>query len=85
MFAGGLLVALGQFVMRLAFPTLAPKGLTTVIILVVLLGSINLLALSVIGEYIGKIFEEVKSRPPFIRTNVIQNGEIRHATIHKGE
>jgi polyisoprenyl-phosphate glycosyltransferase len=85
LFFAGSAVALGQLVMRLAFPNLAPKGLSTVIILVVLLGSINLLAISVIGEYISKIFEEVKSRPPFIRMNVIQNGEVRHATIHKGE
>jgi polyisoprenyl-phosphate glycosyltransferase len=85
MFFGGWAVALGQLVMRLAFPDSAPKGLTTVIILVILLGSINLLAVSVIGEYIGKIFEEVKSRPVFIRMNVIQNGEIRHATVHKSE
>jgi nucleoside-diphosphate-sugar epimerase/glycosyltransferase involved in cell wall biosynthesis len=85
LFFGGAVLALGQVVMRLAFPDLAPKGLTTVIILIVLLGSINLLAVSVIGEYIAKIFEEVKSRPVFIRMNVIQNGEIRQATIHKGE
>ena len=80
LFLGGWVVALGQLVLRIAFPDLAPKGLSTIIILVVLLGSINLLAVSVIGEYIGKIFEEVKSRPVFIRMNVIQNG-----AIHKGE
>lgn len=85
LFIGGTVLALGQVIMRLAFPNLAPKGLTTLIILIVLLGSLNLLAVSVIGEYIAKIFEEVKSRPVFIRMNVIQNGEIRQATIHKGE
>jgi len=85
LFFFGSAVALVQVVMRLLFPNSAPKGLTTVIILVVLLGSINLLAISVIGEYIAKIFEEVKSRPVFIRMNVIQNGEIRQATVHKGE
>ena len=85
LFVGGSLLALAQLVMRLLFPNLAPRGLTTVIILVVFLGSVNLLAVSVIGEYIAKIFEEVKSRPVFIRMNVIQNGEIRQATVHKGE
>lgn len=85
LFVGGAVLALGQFVMRLAFPDAAPKGLTTVILLVVLIGSINLLAVSILGEYIAKIFEEVKSRPAFIRTNVIQNGEIRQATVERGE
>ena len=84
-FFGGCAVALVQLVLKLLFPGLAPHGLTTVIILVVLLGSVNLLAVSIIGEYIGKILEEVKSRPAFIRMNVIQHGEIRHATVHKGD
>jgi dolichol-phosphate mannosyltransferase len=85
LFVGGIVLALVQIVLRLAFPDLAPKGVTTIILLVVLLGSMNLLAVSVIGEYIGKIFEEVKARPTFIRMSVIQNGDIRHATVHKGE
>lgn len=85
LFCGGAGLALGQLIMRLAFPAIAPKGLTTIIMLVLVLGSMNLLAISIIGEYIAKIFEEVKARPVFIRTNVVQNGEIRHATVHRGE
>jgi nucleoside-diphosphate-sugar epimerase/glycosyltransferase involved in cell wall biosynthesis len=85
LFGGGMALALVQFVLRLAYPTIAPKGLTTVIILIIVLGSLNLLAVSVIGEYIGKIFEEVKSRPPFIRMSVIRNGEVRQATVHRGD
>lgn len=43
-----------------------PKGISTILIVILFLGSSQLLALSIIGEYIGKIFEEVKQRPPFI-------------------
>jgi dolichol-phosphate mannosyltransferase len=85
LFAAGVFLTVVQIVARLLFPGLAPKGLTTLIILVMLFGSMNLLAISVIGEYIGKIFEEVKLRPVFIRMNVVQHGEVRSAAIHKGE
>jgi nucleoside-diphosphate-sugar epimerase/glycosyltransferase involved in cell wall biosynthesis len=47
-----------------------PSGLSTVIILVMFFGGINLLGISFLGEYIAKIFEETKKRPKFIRTKV---------------
>lgn len=84
LFAGGMALAALQFALRLAFPHLAPKGFPTVIILIIVFGSLNLLGISILGEYIGKIFEEAKSRPPFIRTNVIRNGEVRQAKVQKG-
>lgn len=84
LFGGGMALALVQFALRLVFPHIAPKGLTTLIILVIVLGSLNLLAISIVGEYIGKIFEEVKSRPPFIRMSVIRNGEVRQGTTRRG-
>lgn len=44
----------------------APKGFMTLLLAVLFLGSIQLLCLSIIGEYLGRIFEEVKKRPKFI-------------------
>jgi dolichol-phosphate mannosyltransferase len=64
---------------RLLFPEAAPRGFTSLVLVVIFFGSINLLAASVIGEYIAKIFEEVKRRPHFIRRGFIRDGEIRHA------
>jgi hypothetical protein len=34
----------------------------------------------VIGEYISKIFEEVKRRPHFVRRSMIRDGEVRDAS-----
>lgn len=44
----------------------APRGFLTLLIAVLFLGAVQLLCLSVIAEYLGRIFEEVKQRPPYI-------------------
>ena len=48
-------------------------GIQTIIILVLLVGGFQLFAVSIIGEYIAKIFEEVKGRPKFIVTEIIND------------
>ena len=40
-------------------------------------GSLNILGISILGEYLAKVFEEVKRRPHFIRRSEIRDGEIR--------
>jgi nucleoside-diphosphate-sugar epimerase/glycosyltransferase involved in cell wall biosynthesis len=75
-----MLLALAQAVMRLAWPDIAPKGVTTTLILIAFFGSVNLLGISILGEYIAKIFEEVKRRPHYIRRNIIRDGELREAS-----
>ncbi|MBI4776146.1 MAG: NAD-dependent epimerase/dehydratase family protein [Deltaproteobacteria bacterium] len=50
------------------------KGVTTVVLLVLGLGSVQLISLSVLGDYIGKITEEVKNRPRYIRRKVVFGG-----------
>jgi len=44
----------------------AVSGFTTVILLILFIGSILMLSLGIIGTYIGRIFEEVKRRPMYI-------------------
>lgn len=73
------LVAL-QVVGRLLFPSRVPPSFTTLLVLVLFFGAVNLFAISLIGEYVSKIFDEVKSRPLFIRKHVIRDGEVRPAT-----
>ncbi len=73
------LMIVGQLMAKLLFPASAPRGFASVIILIVFFGSLNVLAISVAGEYIAKIFEEVKQRPHFIRRSIIRDGEVRLA------
>jgi len=61
-----------QIILRILYPDLAPKGTTTILIAVLFIGSIQLLGISILGEYIGKIFEEVKQRPKFIVKNIFR-------------
>lgn len=68
-----------QVVLRVIDPGLVPRGITTLLLTVMLFGALNLFAIGVIGEYMAKVFEEVKRRPLFIRRSVIRNGEVRFA------
>jgi len=49
----------------------APRGIPTIVILVLFLGGVQLLSLSVIAEYLSKIFLEVKRRPRYIIRRII--------------
>ena len=41
-------------------------GWTSLIIVVLLLGSVQLFCLALLGEYVAKIFSEVKRRPRYL-------------------
>ena len=43
-----------------------PQGWTSLIIVVLMIGGIQLFVLGILGEYIGRIFEETKKRPSYI-------------------
>ncbi|NBV85191.1 MAG: glycosyltransferase [Verrucomicrobia bacterium] len=43
-----------------------PLGNPTIVLLVLFLGGIQLISVGILGEYIGRIYEEVKERPKFI-------------------
>lgn len=51
----------------------AMEGFTTVILLLLLIGSILMFSLGVIGYYISKIYDEVKMRPRYIISKVIES------------
>lgn len=51
----------------------APQGFLTLLVAVLFLGSVQLLALSVIGEYVAKVFEEVKGRPKYIVKSIFND------------
>lgn len=46
-------------------------GYATIIVLILLLGSVQLFCIGIIGEYVGRIFEQSKGRPIFIAKEVL--------------
>jgi glycosyltransferase involved in cell wall biosynthesis len=44
----------------------SPAGFTAITILVTFLSGVNILFVGVIGEYVGRIYEEVKARPVYV-------------------
>jgi len=53
----------------------APRGIYAIIVLILFLGSTNLLFLSILSEYICKILEETKKRPQFIIKEIINDNK----------
>ncbi len=59
------LIALVFLVMKLlGFPF--PTGTPTLVILIMFLGGVQLISIGILGEYIGRIYDEVRERPKFI-------------------
>ena len=62
--------------LKIFFPEIAPKGVTTLLISILMFGSFNLFAIGLVGEYVAKIMLEVKGRPRLIRSALIRNGNV---------
>lgn len=62
----GLLYATYIFVGRMSGRFTVVPGWATVVISVLVLGGVQLLMLGIIGEYLGRIYEEIKQRPSYI-------------------
>lgn len=64
------LVLLNNLVFYFIDPTV-PRGIPTVVVTVLFFSGIQLFCLSVIAEYLGRIFQEIKKRPRYIIKDVI--------------
>lgn len=57
---------LGGQALYLKFTGAAVTGFTTVILLLLIIGCVLMFALGIIGEYLARIYEEVKMRPRYV-------------------
>jgi polyisoprenyl-phosphate glycosyltransferase len=71
LFIAGCGFAVGAFFVarRLLGLEVAFTGFTTLVTLVLFLGGIQLIGIGVLGEYLGRIYDEVKHRPHYIVRN----------------
>ncbi len=51
----------------------ALEGFTTVILLILIIGSLIMVSLGIIGFYMARIYEEIKHRPRYIVDEIIRN------------
>ena len=50
----------------------APQGFTALILVITFLSGVNLFFLGIIGEYIGRVYEEAKGRPHYVVRKVVR-------------
>ncbi|MBW1853750.1 MAG: glycosyltransferase family 2 protein [Deltaproteobacteria bacterium] len=74
----GFLLASFFVIKRLAGIEIAQTGFTTLVTLVLFLGGVQLIAVGLLGEYLARIYDEVKKRPLYIvkkRYGIHKTGE----------
>lgn len=77
--AGGIFflvsIVLGVQTLYLKLAGRAVSGFATVILLELIIGSLLMISLGIIGEYLARIYEEVKRRPRYVVTESINSAE----------
>ena len=73
MFIGTIILGIQTLFMK--FSGRALDGFTTVILLLLLIGSSIMLSLGIIGIYLTKIYKEVKGRPRYLIRECVRGGE----------
>ena len=69
-----LAVALSVQTLIRYFSGTAVEGFTTVILLILLIGSLLMISLGIIGYYLAQIYQELKGRPRYLISEVISGG-----------
>src|SRR3954469_16898828 len=68
-------VGLGIQTLYLKLAGRAFTGFATVILLELIIGSLLMISLGIIGEYLARIYEEVKGRPRYVVTESLEHGD----------
>lgn len=55
-------IIISKFLLKIPYPL----GIPSIIVLVLFIGGIQLISIGILGEYIGRIYDEVKRRPQYI-------------------
>jgi polyisoprenyl-phosphate glycosyltransferase len=52
-----------------------PPGYTSLILVVLFIGGLQLIVLGIVGEYLGAVFDEAKHRPLYIIDEIVEGGQ----------
>lgn len=75
--AAGLLLSCWILYCKLATANYLVSGWTSIILVVIYFGGVQLLTIGILGHYVGSLFDEVKKRPEYIVDEVVQLEECR--------
>jgi dolichol-phosphate mannosyltransferase len=62
----GFVTAVFFIIRRLFFKDPAVTGFTTLLTMMMFLGGVQLISVGILGEYVGRIYEEIKQRPLYV-------------------
>ena len=62
----GFLMAVYYLLQKIVFPEIITPGLSSTIIFITIFAGIQLLSIGIMGEYVARIYDEVKGRPMYI-------------------
>ncbi|MGB8579511.1 MAG: glycosyltransferase family 2 protein [Candidatus Sulfotelmatobacter sp.] len=63
----------------------SPQGFTALILAITFLSGVNLFFLGIIGEYVGRVYEEAKGRPHYVVRTVIRQRGLSGCASPPGE
>jgi dolichol-phosphate mannosyltransferase len=75
------LIYFGYNVFRKVVYNDVPKGFTATILAIILFSGVQLISLGLIGEYVLRIYNQVRNRPLFVIDKVIQDGKEKEEII----
>jgi dolichol-phosphate mannosyltransferase len=52
------------------------QGWTSLVVLILLIGGVQLFSLGIVGQYVARIFEEAKNRPLYLIDEVVEGSEL---------
>jgi dolichol-phosphate mannosyltransferase len=68
---------------RIDAPNSPLTGFATIMIAIFFLGAVQLVSIGILGEYVGRIYEEVKGRPLYVLSEV--GGFTEPSSVYKGD
>ena len=62
-----------------------PQGFSALILAIILFSGVQLISLGLIGEYVLRIYDQVRNRPLYVVDKIIQNGKVKDDKSLKNE
>ncbi len=72
-----ILFSIVVLIVKFLDPSYFLAGFPTIVLLITFFGGIQLISLGIIGEYVGRVYEEIKRRPLYFMDGIYQDGSLQ--------